>query len=72
MRSSAQELARRDGDQVGMARALERLGDMHFEEGHRDKANISWSEALRIRESLRHADEATMLRNRIQNGLPRR
>lgn len=70
--ASAQELARRDGDQVGMARSLERLGDMHFEEGHREQANISWAEALRIRETLHHVDEATTLRSRIQNGVPRR
>jgi tetratricopeptide (TPR) repeat protein len=70
--ASAQELARRDSDQVGMARALERLGDMHFEEGHRDKANMSWAEALRIREALRHVDESTLLRGRIQNGIPLR
>jgi tetratricopeptide (TPR) repeat protein len=58
-------LARRGSDQIGVARALERLGDLLHELGQREAAAARWSEALNIRDSLRHADEATELRRRL-------
>ena len=65
-------LTRRDNDQLGLARVLERSGDLALEEGRRDKANVYWIEALKIREALHHADEAAELRERIRSGHPPR
>lgn len=62
----ALNLARRDQDQIGVARALERLGDLGFEQGQRVQALSRWNEALQIRETLRHVDEAAVLRERIR------
>lgn len=59
-------LARRDRDQIGIARALERLGDLHYAQEQSVQALARWNEALRIRETLRHVDEADALRNRIR------
>ncbi|MBO9324074.1 MAG: tetratricopeptide repeat protein [Roseiflexus sp.] len=60
-------LARRDRDWVGITRALERLGDLHAEREDRTQALARWSEALQIRETLRHVDEAAALRRRIRS-----
>jgi len=65
-------VTRRNNDQIGLARALERLGDLGYEEGRRDRANADWVEALKIRETLHHADEAAELRERIRSGHPPR
>jgi tetratricopeptide (TPR) repeat protein len=65
-------LTRRDNDQIGLARTLERIGDLSFEERRHDEANRHWSEALKIREALRHSDEAGILRDRLRSGLPMR
>jgi len=65
-------VTRRDSDQIGLARALERLGDLGFDEGHRERANASWVEALKIREGLHHSEEANALRERIRGGRPPR
>jgi len=65
-------VTRRDNDQIGLARTLERLGDLGFEEGHRERANANWVEALKIRESLHHSEEANALRERIRGGRPPR
>jgi tetratricopeptide (TPR) repeat protein len=65
-------VTRRDNDQIGLARTLERLGDLGFDEGHRERANSNWVEALKIRESLHHSEEATALRERIRGGRPPR
>jgi hypothetical protein len=65
-------VARRDNDQIGLARMLERLGDLGFDEGHREHANASWVEALKIREGLHHSEEANALRERIRGGRPPR
>jgi tetratricopeptide (TPR) repeat protein len=65
-------VTRRDNDQIGLARTLERIGDLSFEEGHREHANAHWVEALKIRESLHHSEEATALRERIRGGRPPR
>jgi tetratricopeptide (TPR) repeat protein len=59
-------LAQRAKDQLGLARTLERLGDLCIDEGQRDLANGHWAEALKIRESLGHADEAAALRDRLR------
>ncbi|HMO56413.1 MAG TPA: tetratricopeptide repeat protein [Roseiflexaceae bacterium] len=64
--NQALTLARRDNDQIGMARALERLGDLAEEQGQPEMARGRWNEALRIRETLKHVDEAVKLRNRMQ------
>jgi hypothetical protein len=55
-----------------LARTLERIGDLGFEEGRQDQATRHWSEALKIREALHHSDEAGSLRDRLRSGLPRR
>jgi tetratricopeptide (TPR) repeat protein len=65
-------VTRRDNDQIGLARTLERLGDLGFDEGHRERANASWVEALKIREALHHSEEANALRERIRGGRPPR
>jgi tetratricopeptide (TPR) repeat protein len=65
-------LTRRDNDQIGLARTLERIGDLCFEKGQREEASSYWAEALRIRETLHHSDEASVLRERIRAGLPPR
>ena len=65
-------VTRRDNDQIGLARTLERLGDLGFDEGHRERANASWVEALKIREGLHHSEEANALRERIRGGRPPR
>jgi tetratricopeptide (TPR) repeat protein len=65
-------VTRRDNDQIGLARTLERIGDLSFDEGHRERANAHWVEALKIRESLHHSEEATALRERIRGGRPPR
>ena len=51
------------------ARDNEELG---FDEGHRERANASWVEALKIREGLHHSEEANALRDRIRGGRPPR
>lgn len=61
-------IANGSGDLVAMARTLERQGDLAAEEGYRDSANQAWREALQIRESLGHADEAAALRERLRTG----
>jgi tetratricopeptide (TPR) repeat protein len=65
-------VTRRDNDQIGLARTLERQGDLGFYEGHRERANASWVEALKIREGLHHSEEANALRERIRGGRPPR
>jgi tetratricopeptide (TPR) repeat protein len=65
-------LGRQDNDQIALARTLERLGDLSFDEDQREAANSHWIESLKIREALHHFDEATLLRERIRAGLPRR
>ena len=65
-------VTRRDNDQIGLARTLERLGDLGFDEGHRERANAFWVEALKIREGLHHSEEANALRERIRGGRPPR
>jgi tetratricopeptide (TPR) repeat protein len=65
-------IARHDNDQIGLARILERMGDLSYDEGHRDRANADWVEALKIRELLHHSEEAAALRERIRVGRPRR
>jgi hypothetical protein len=45
---------------------------LSFEEGRHDEANRHWNEALKIREALRHSDEAGILRDRLRIGLPMR
>ncbi len=65
-------VTRRDNDHIGLARTLERLGDLGFDEGHRERANASWVEALKIREGLHHSEEANALRDRIRGGRPPR
>ncbi len=60
-------LARRDRDWIGIARALERLGDLHAAQEDRTQALVRWNEALHIRETLRHVDEAAALRMRIRS-----
>ena len=68
----ALSVTRRDNDQIGLARTLERLGDLGFDEGHRERANANWVEALKIREGLHHSEEANALRERIRGGRPSR
>jgi tetratricopeptide (TPR) repeat protein len=70
--TQAVAVTRRDNDQIGLARALERMGDLGFDEGHRERANSHWVEALKIRESLHHSEEAAALRERIRGGRPSR
>ena len=70
--SRALAVTQRDNDQIGQARALERMGDLAYEEGQRDRANAHWVAALKIRETLHHADEAAALRERIRTGHPPR
>jgi tetratricopeptide (TPR) repeat protein len=65
-------VTKRDNDQIGLARALERMGDLAFDEGHRERANAHWVEALKIRETLHHSEEAAALRERIRGGRPPR
>ena len=48
------------------------MGDLGFDEGHRERANASWVEALKIREALHHSEEANALRERIRGGRPPR
>ncbi len=60
-------LARRDRDWIGITRALERLGDLHAAQEERTQALARWNEALHIRETLRHVDEAAALRMRIRS-----
>lgn len=59
-------LAQNSGDSVALARALERLGDLSAATDKREAANAAWVEALRIRETLGHADEAATLRDRLK------
>lgn len=61
-------LARHDNDQIGLARVIERMGDLAADEGNIDEATNHWLEALSIREQLHHADEASALRERIRAG----
>ena len=49
-------LTRRDNDQIGQARTLERMGDLYAEESQLEPATSRWIEALKIREALHHAD----------------
>jgi tetratricopeptide (TPR) repeat protein len=65
-------IGRRDNDQIALARTLERLGDLSYDEDQREGANSHWVEALKIREALHHFDEAMALRERIRSGIPSR
>ena len=61
----ALSIAHRETDTIGIARALERLGDLHDEQGRKEDAAARWADALRLRDDLHHADEANALRERI-------
>jgi tetratricopeptide (TPR) repeat protein len=66
-------VTRRDNDQIGQARTIERIGDLSAEESLLEEAINHWIEALKIREALHHSDEASALRERIRTGsAPRR
>jgi tetratricopeptide (TPR) repeat protein len=65
-------VTKRDNDQIGLARALERMGDLSYDEGQRERSNAYWVEALKIREALHHSEEAAALRERIRGGRPPR
>ncbi len=66
-------VTKRDNDQIGQARTIERVGDLSAEEGLLEEAINHWIEALKIREALHHSDEASALRERIRTGTaPRR
>jgi predicted negative regulator of RcsB-dependent stress response len=61
----ALKLARGIGDQVGIARIYERIGDVLVEEGNREEARDYWQQALQIRDEMGHFDEAQSLRDRM-------
>ena len=65
-------VTRRDNDQIGLARTLERLGDLGFDEGHRERANAFWVEALKIRERPTPFRRGHRAAADIQSGRPPR
>ena len=64
----ALSFANQSGDAVALARTFERMGDLCAATDKPEAANASWADALRIRESLGHADEAAGLRERLRSG----
>ncbi len=70
--AEAMQLARNVDDQVALARIQERLGDLSYEEQDSDSAQAYWQEALNIRSTLGHSEEAHLLRERMVSGVPRR